>query len=182
MDILILYRRKYGMTRQYAEWIHEVVDSEMMALEDADRAVLDRYETIIFGTVTRSGKVKDMGFLLEHWDVLRTKNVMVYAVSASSPGEPVIHELYDLSLPQQVTDRLFYLPLPGRLNVKELDLSDKAAHWLNQLISHFAKKQKGFAFTAEKCHPPVKPEYIAPLIDKVNELKNGRKDEFAGSH
>ena len=52
MNILILYKTKYGSSEQYAKWIAEEVKADISDVESFDINRLDSYDTIIIGSPT----------------------------------------------------------------------------------------------------------------------------------
>ena len=49
IKILIAYQSKYGSTKQYAEWIQQDTEGDLVSIENGDKPDLTRYDIIIIG-------------------------------------------------------------------------------------------------------------------------------------
>ncbi|VVB76614.1 Flavodoxin domain protein [uncultured archaeon] len=119
---IVIYRTKYGSTRQYAQWIAEELSCDAVPLADFDMGRLSTYDSVIFGTYYRVGKMVDIRFLIDNWKALGSKKVILFSVSGSPPDNPEIKEKYEAQVPAEIRARLSYFPLRGR--IKNLDIID----------------------------------------------------------
>jgi menaquinone-dependent protoporphyrinogen oxidase len=120
---VVLYKTKYGSTKQYAEWIADGLGADVMPVDEAWPETLARYDRVIIGSCVRMGKIAAAGFLKNHWHVLKNKHVVLFTVSGARPDNPELRTCYEKSLPRMIRDGVAYVPLWGRM--KELDWKDR---------------------------------------------------------
>ncbi len=133
MKTIILYKTKYGSTRDYAEFVHRNVPASTLAdISDFEVNTLGGYEVVIIGSRTYMGNIEAQHFLEANWDILQAKRVFLFAVGTIDPEAPASKESYQ-KIPQQIRDTIHYLKVPGRISLEKLN-------WFESLV---AKSQKG---------------------------------------
>lgn len=146
MNILVIYRSKYGFTRTYAEWIAQALnqtDGGRIADECApdsrspenrcdlkegaglDVGSLSCYDTIICGGGLYAGGINGLKLITDRYDTLKDKNLVVWATGACSgyPHEQEHIWEQNLSSEQRQTIKTFYLR--GGFNYSLLNRTDK---------------------------------------------------------
>ncbi len=83
MRTLILYHSKTGSTKSYAERIAEAVKGDLMSFKKYKRGMFDGYDTIVFGSRVIGGRIQKVDDFLMHYDEIKEKNVIVFAVGMS---------------------------------------------------------------------------------------------------
>ena len=95
---IILYQSKYGAARKYAGWIKEATGFEAVEVKQAEIGEVIRYDVIILcGGIYASG-IAGISFLRKHFDRLKEKQVMVFAVGASPYDEKALEEVKTVNL------------------------------------------------------------------------------------
>lgn len=122
-ETVVLYKTKYGSTRQYAEWIGEALKTDVLPLENASDDVLRRCKTVIIGGSVRMGMITCADFLKRRWNILHSKHIVLFSVSATDPADPEIRTYYAKSVPDHMRAAIRYFPLPGRVGT--LDWTDR---------------------------------------------------------
>ena len=84
MKIAILYRSFRGTTKQYAEWLHEEVESDIFKYNKINKQSLLSYDSVILCTPTYIGWIALKGYLQKHWDILKDKKVVLLVVGSVS--------------------------------------------------------------------------------------------------
>ena len=153
MNILILFRTKYGSTEQYAKWIAEEVNADIFDVESFDINRLDNYGTIIIGSPTYMGNIQMKDFLEQNWEILKHKKIYLYTVGMFPWESPESKKSFEM-IPEHIRDKIGFSKLPGRLDTRKLSLSEK-------LIAKLTK-----AHSEDKVHR----ENIAPVVKWVKEL------------
>ncbi len=59
MPILVLYKSKYGSTKQYAQWIGEALQAPVRSVDDVRDAELKDATTVIIGGMPSNAFVSD---------------------------------------------------------------------------------------------------------------------------
>ena len=146
--ILILYRTKYGNTEQYARWIAEDVQADLVKIEDFDTARFDQYNAIIIGSPTYMGKIQTRDFLEKNWNILQTKQVFLFNTGLFPEESPESKKSFEL-IPAHIREHIEYIKLPGMIDMKKLKFTEK-------LIARLVKTNN-----PEK----INKDQIAPIID-----------------
>src|SRR3989344_7706268 len=119
----VIYASKYGSTKQYAEWIAETLPADIVSLDEVRPEDLKKYDLIIAGGWMRVGKIMCADFIIDNWEMLKEKKVVVFSVSATRPTEPVIQQFFEGSFPSTIHAQVRFFPLWGRFS--EVDMADK---------------------------------------------------------
>ena len=131
--VLILYTTKYGSTERYAGWIHEAVESELAPFDRSP--ALQDYDTVVLGGFVRAGKIKVAAkFLIDNWEELKEKSVVLFVVGAAPPEFPEWERLYQEQVPEPIRRQIMFFTLQGRLDLNELDLADRMTMQFGILI------------------------------------------------
>lgn len=80
---IILYQSKYGATKQYAEWLSQKLECDMIETKSAKINDLAGYDTIILGGGIYANGIAGISFLKKNYSALKDKKVAVFAVGAS---------------------------------------------------------------------------------------------------
>ncbi len=169
MKILVVYQSKYGSTRQYAEWIAQKLKADLVHLNDLDPKTLPNYETVIFGTYLHIGKLVDAIFLIQNWEVLKHKQLILFTVSGAKPGLSELTKYYENSVPGYIREKIKYFQFWGR--VKNLDFTDSLLIQFPKLAFKIGA-MKGKKEDLERLKTfdvdHVSQDFITPLINFVN--------------
>nr|WP_294467495.1 flavodoxin domain-containing protein [uncultured Sellimonas sp.] len=106
---MILHQSKYGAARRYAGWLEEETGFACQEVKNARIEEVSRYDAIILcGGIYASG-IAGISFLRKHFDRLKGKRIMVFAVGASPYDEKAIGEVKAVNLKGELsTVPLFY--------------------------------------------------------------------------
>ena len=115
MKNLLIYQTKYGSTRQYAEWIAEQSAVDMFHIDEFNIKTLALYDTVIFGSYVRMGKLVDADFINKNWQILQNKKVIMFSVSAAPAGSKVVMEAFEKSVPEPLRKHITLFQFQGRM-------------------------------------------------------------------
>ncbi len=161
MSSVIIYKSRYGVTRQYAEWIAEETGFELKDPE-RDEIELDQYDRIIAGASIRAGRMINSKWLYKYRDELADKELIIFSVGGYPPSAIEKIELAKKSsIPSGLTFKHFHLQ--GKINMSMLRWWEKI---IFRILSKFAGNNdeigmivKGFDF--------VKRENIEPIVESL---------------
>ena len=83
MSGIILYKSKYGATKQYAEWIAEETGFSCVQIDKANINEVARKDVIILGGGVYASGIACIPFLKKNIGKLKEKKIIVYACGAS---------------------------------------------------------------------------------------------------
>ncbi len=121
MKTIVVYQSSTGFTKQYAQWIAEELNCELVDIKKMPKNTVNEYDHIIFGGWIMGNMI--MG--LKKITALNPKKLTLYAVGST----PYSEELYTtIKTENHIEDRTFYyfvggfhydkLKLPVRLMLK----------------------------------------------------------------
>jgi len=167
MSTLVVYKTKYGSTKQYAEWIAEELGAEIIAMEKVTPATLSTHDAVVLGGYLHIGKIMGAEFLQNNWNILKDKKVALFTVAGAPATSPDREKWFAECVPANIRERVRHFPFQGRaMNLDWKDnflmlfpkFAEKFAYWQNPTPQNQRAKE-GF-----KSFDGVKREYIAPLV------------------
>ena len=166
----VLYKSKYGASKQYAELLAERLKCEIFNLEGMRGERLAGFEKIILAGGVYAGGIAGINFLKKNRRLLEGKKVFLFAVGASPSDEGAVDELKKRSLQGEMSGyELFY----GRGAWDEEKMSLKDRTLCRLLVKAVSKKKSGdyepweraiLEASGQKC-TWVDEKYLQPLID-----------------
>ena len=154
----IFYHGHYGSTRQYAQWLANDTGYPIYDVRNNDIDPSD-FELLILGSSVRINKLTIKKWINKNWPKIRDKKIIFYSVSGTAPGHPDLQKYLKESLPPEMIDRMDYIPLRGRLNVKEVSWGIRLLLWFGSLVERDPEaKQRmriGFDFVDEQNIKPL---------------------------
>lgn len=85
--IVVVYQSKYGATKKYAEWLGEELSCDLIETKKATVEQIEKYDVVILGGGIYATGIAGFSFLKKHYERLRNKKIIVFAVGASPYDE-----------------------------------------------------------------------------------------------
>lgn len=172
---VVVYKSKYGSTRQYAQWVASDLNADLIDLDNIKNvSQLSEYQTIIFGSYIRIGKIVTSDFISKNWEDLKDKSIILFSVSGANPDNPEIKEYYNLSLPPEIRSKIRFFSFWGhhpKLNFADNLLTSfpKMIYYVNLIFrpNDESIKKMGQMFSTSN---HVDKKYIKPLVDYVKSI------------
>jgi menaquinone-dependent protoporphyrinogen IX oxidase len=167
IKILIAYQSRYGSTKQYAEWIQQDSECDLVNIENEDKPDLARYDIMVIGSPVRVGNIVIAPFIEDHWNVMKGKEVILFTTSGTPPQHPKIQRIYEKSLPEEIRNKIKYFPLHGRISSKDLTFFDKFLISVGKIMEQdeTLKKDMGRDFDG------VQRDNLLPLLEYLEDVK-----------
>ncbi len=166
---LIVYHTNYGSTRQYAEWIHAEVGGTLTADKEAAGLDLSAYELFIFGGSFIEERITIRHFIIEHWQEIRDKQIVLFSTSGRATLHPKLWQGYEESFPPELRERIAYFPLRGRIAASRLELTNRI---LMQIDSWLASDPElGVVEGLITDYNGVQERNLDPLLTYVHQLQ-----------
>lgn len=161
--VLILYQSKYGSTKQYTEWIHKEIPSRMADIEKCNALEFTKYDVIVFGGYIRTGRIVIAPLIIETWNAIKGKKVVLFTTSGTPPEHPNIGKIYNANLPPDIRKEIKYFPLRGRMLHKDLSSYDESLVAVGRMME---KDDTLKRFMTED-FDEVKQENISPILEFI---------------
>jgi menaquinone-dependent protoporphyrinogen IX oxidase len=121
---VVVYRSKYGTTKQYATWIAQDTGADLMDLKTIHLDDLFGYDAIVFCGGLYAGGILGFTVLKKHDDLLKEKRLIVVAVGATLKGEAAKEEIRKKNFTPNMQHAQLFL-LRGGLNYKKMGFVDR---------------------------------------------------------
>jgi menaquinone-dependent protoporphyrinogen IX oxidase len=124
MKSVIIYKGKYGATRQYAEWLGEALHLPLKTPEELQEADIKMHDFIIMGSSVYIGKLLIREWIKQYAGVLKNKKILLFIVCGSNnpkDREKIIKQ----NIPDGLVDFSHIFFLPGRLIQSRLSWKDR---------------------------------------------------------
>ncbi|GEM_PF-72320 len=126
MSTIVLYKSKYGTTKQYAEWIAKELNVEVKNADTVKPADLAPYDTIIYGAGVYIGCIAGIGLISDNFDQLKDKKVIIFTVGLTDPANKGKYsELVSKNIMWDILDSIKIFHLRGALDYKKIGLGNK---------------------------------------------------------
>ena len=166
-DAIVIYNSAGSSTMQYAQWIADELDCDIVPYSRKYLAYASLYRNVIFGGWLRAAEITRLMMLRQNesnFD-LRSKNVVVFGVGVGPDDDP---EYVELLCEANGIDNLYFLP--GKYDPAKANASAKASLKAMQssMYTHYSEE------TAELIRSRLENGYdgmsrmrIQPIIDNV---------------
>ena len=176
MKGLVIYKGKYGSTKQYAMWIGQELQ---LAVASADRFPVDQlpnYDYFILGSSVYIGQLEIRSWLKKNFSTLQNKKIFFFQVAASPPEQVEKRESYNnASLSSAMLKKIQFYYLPGRMIMRNLSAWDRFMLKMGaRLTKDPAEKKKMLTDFND-----VKQENIDTLVKSVRDFTNIYEPEIA---
>ncbi|MBS1598883.1 MAG: hypothetical protein JST75_11725 [Bacteroidetes bacterium] len=170
----IVYKSKYGATRQYADWLGSKFKLPVMNADNLDSEKLDKYDFIVIGSSTYVGRLLLADWIRKNVAILQEKILFLFIVGATAPTD---NERRDQILRDNIPDSLLnkheIFFLPGRLDLKMLSWQHRVMIKLAAFVEKDPEKKKIMQFgtdAVKKENLDSLEEAISHLISKENKM------------
>jgi menaquinone-dependent protoporphyrinogen IX oxidase len=126
MKGIIVYKSKYGATRQYAEWAGEELGLKVVTPEGMGPEELNGCDFVVIGGSVYIGKLLIRKWIRRYKDTLQHKKLFLFVVCGTSASEKEKQEwIIKKNIPGPLLDRFAIFFLPGRVVRKQLSGKDR---------------------------------------------------------
>jgi menaquinone-dependent protoporphyrinogen IX oxidase len=164
MKGLVIYKGKYGATKQYAMWIGQELQ---LPVASADRFHIDdlpKYDYFVFGSSVYIGKLEIKDWLKKNFKVLKNKKIFFFQVAGSPVEQIEKRENYNkASLSPDILGNIQFYYLPGRMIMRNLSGWDRFMLKMGAKLTKDPVEKKTMLTDFDN----VKKENIIPLIEAV---------------
>ena len=171
MKGIIIYKGKYGATRQYARWLGDELYLPITDSDDINKTLLTNYDFLVVGSSVYIGKMLLKGWLRNNVAAIQGKKIFLFMVSGTPPDKKEKLERYvQASVPAEIRNSCEMFFLPGRLIIKSLS-------WLDRLLLKMGAKltrdpnEKKEILTE---YDDVKKENLEEIKAAVNKFCSGK--------
>ena len=169
MKGIIIYKGKYGATRQYAIWLGTALDLPIASAGTETVEQLADADYVILGASIYVGKLQLKSWIKDNLTFLSTKKLYLFVVSGTPLDDVDKLESYIKdNIPEEIRNRCKCFFFPGKLEFSKLSLTDKL---LLRIGAWLSKRSKGLIPLTD--YNKVNRQHIASLVQVVDYQKVG---------
>jgi len=164
MKGLVIYKGKYGATKQYAMWIGQELQLPVASADRFHTNELMKYDYFILGSSVYIGKLEIKDWLKKNFYVLQNKKIFFFQVAASPVEQIEKRQGYNkASLPPSILKNIQFYYLPGRMVMRNLSVWDRFTLKMGAKLAKDPLEKK--AMLTDFDH--VKKEKVIPIMEGV---------------
>ena len=167
---VVIYKGRYGSTKQYAEWIAEELNCDIF---DADKFLsrdFDRYDNVIFGGAVQAGGIKGFDLIKRNRMKLLEKKIVIFAVGINVDNKANRIQIREINFDKMELAGMTVYYCMGAFDPKRIKGMDKTI--INLTLKMLKKKKESDWTDDEKrlYHDMteganyVDRKYIAPIV------------------
>jgi menaquinone-dependent protoporphyrinogen IX oxidase len=170
MKGIIIYKGKYGATKQYAEWLGKELDLPVFNPDNYRTEDVFNCDYVIIGSSVYIGKLQMKDWIKSNIPGLLKKKLYMFVVSGTPPEERGKLETYlQGSVPFQMRKRSQVYFLPGKLTYSNLSWRDKFMLRMGAMLNK--DKEAGKKMLTN--YNNVRKENLDALINDVKNYTGG---------
>lgn len=169
MNGLIIYKGKYGATRQYAVWLGSALELPVMPAGTETAQQLQDAGFVILGTSIYIGKLQLKSWIKENGNILANKKLYLFLVTGTPLDEKEkLLSYIDSNIPEEIRKKCKCFFFPGKLEFGKLSWIDKLLLKVGAWLSKGSKNEIPLAD-----YNRVDRRHIDGLVQAVNYQKVG---------
>jgi menaquinone-dependent protoporphyrinogen IX oxidase len=170
---VVVYRSGSGFTKKYAAWLAQELKCDLRFGEETRGSDLLNYETIIYGAGLYAVGIRGLKLITRNYELLKDKNLIVFAVGASPVREETAKQVRDANIPAEMRDKIHFFYLRGGFDYSKLSPMLKLLMQLKRLQLKSMKNPdadaKGMLASYEHPVDFTNIRYIKPILECAGE-------------
>ena len=176
MKGLVIYKGRYGATKQYAMWIGQELQMPVVSADHLQLKEWPKYDYIIIGSSVYIGKLEIRKWVKKNFALLTITKIFLFQVAASPVDQKEKRESYNkASLPQELLQKSESFYLPGKMKMENLSLWDRFMLKMGSKLTKDPVEKKKMLTDFNE----VKKENIEPLIESIRKFEEINEPEIA---
>lgn len=129
MNAIVVYKSKYGSTKQYAEWIAQELDCKAVEAKSVKPDDLLQYDTIVYGGGLYAEIINGVSLITKNIQKLADKKIVVYTTGITPIDVRAYYdgEVLEKNFKNGVPENIKIFNFLGKMVLDELSFSHRAA-------------------------------------------------------
>jgi menaquinone-dependent protoporphyrinogen IX oxidase len=161
MKGIIIYKSRYGSTKQFSEWLQAETGFNLCKITQCPDDIKN-YDTIVIGSSIHGGRIALDKWIIGHWEFIKDKRVVLMLTSGSGDFRN-IQRVFEQSLPENIRKGLVLFPVGGRYVFKKMSLFDRTAIQVVAAFTKHPEAKKGMLTQRDE----VRKENLSKLINHI---------------
>jgi len=120
--IAVIYKSKYGTTKQYAEWIAKALEASLFESSKIKPSQLSNYDIIVYGGGLYASGILGVKLVTEN----PCKSLIVFTVGLADPDSTDYSEILNRNFTQKLLQKVRVFHLRGGIDYKKLGFIHKS--------------------------------------------------------
>ncbi len=124
MKTLVLYKSKYGATKQYAMWIAESLNADIFEESELKKIDFNIYDKFVYGGGLYAGGINGIDSIVKNFDKIRDKKIIIFTVGlADTKNQDNINSIknsINKALPSELIEKAQFFHLRGEMDYSKL--------------------------------------------------------------
>ena len=171
-NIAVIYKSKYGTTKQYAEWISEELGADLLNTSSVKPSELMSYDIVIYGGGLYAGGIDGISLVVKN----PCKQLVIFTVGLSDPNTTDYSPIINKKNSKDLLSKIKIFHLRGGMDYKKLGLAHKGV--MSMLKNVALKKEEAQRSEEDKLFLKtygskvdfMKKETIAPIIEHIKKM------------
>ncbi|HET9746874.1 MAG TPA: flavodoxin domain-containing protein [Chitinophagaceae bacterium] len=174
MKGLVIYKGRYGATKQYAAWIGNELGLPVASADRFPKDQLKEYDYFIIGSSVYIGKLEIRKWLKNNFNILINKKNFLFQVAASPVTEMEKRDSYNAAgIPVAILNKAKIFFLPGRMIMRNLSWFDRFMLRMGARLTKDPAERTRMLTDFND----VKKEHLLPLINAIKAFTKIDKPE-----
>lgn len=170
-DTIIVYNSSNGSTMQYAAWLSEVLECDVVNYNRKNIAYVSLYKNVIFMGWIRAGEITRLSMLRQNYDNFNMKDKNLFVVGVGiGPAESQAY-VENLKISNSCNgDEISFFYLTGKFDINTLKPVDKASLYAMSSTMYGGVSEEDRLVMQErfeKGYDGLDPENLKPLVEAV---------------
>ena len=129
MNKIVIYKSRYGSTKEYAEWIAEALDCQAVEAKTVKVDDLEKYDTIVYGGGLYAEVINGVSLITKNIDRLKDKKIAVFSTGITPLGCCEYYNTYviEKNFKNGVPENVKVFNFMGKMILDELSFPHRAA-------------------------------------------------------
>lgn len=129
MKTVVIYKSKYGSTKQYAEWIAKELSADLFEAKTVNTDKLREYDTIIYGGGLYAEVIAGVMLITKNYDKLSDKKLIVFTTGITPLDCREYYDklVFDKNFKGEIREKVRVFNYLGKMILSELTLPHRTA-------------------------------------------------------
>lgn len=120
-QIAVIYKSKYGTTKQYATWIAEELKADLFSKSRVHVKELSGYDLVVYGGGLYAGGISGIDLVIKN----SCKNLVIFTVGLADPNITDYSDIIRKNIPEEKLKDIKIFHLRGGIDYKNLGIVHK---------------------------------------------------------
>lgn len=174
-DTIVIFDTKYKSTEQYAKWISDALDTDLVPYSRKYLGYASLYRNVVYIGCVRDGEIEHLNLLQQNYMNfnLAGKKIVVVAVGLGADSKSYWKTLYDYNRLKGFADSFYCLPgdfVPNKLKPGDINKIDTFRRLATKTYSR--KDAELILTRMSEGYRGLDPDKILPIVEEVKTFNN----------